>query len=737
MDWNKIADFRSRKTTSDIRNLLLGSEQQDDMNSSKQNAKMLIDRPDATGLYPIHWAAMHNRPDLIDLFMELGSQTLRKRCSNNLFYNCSSLHFAAMNGSIEAAVTLLQANLRKNPEQIATTSVQPSDTSRSPNEIKQPSQTVDNNPTTMVLSSPKTSNEPHNSNKQPSANSATLDWLNELDSEGQTPLMRTAPPRSKRLNIIRELLGKNLWSLSGRPAEMALYLIANGSDWRFFAQNSDNSMNLLHLSILNDYEDITRLLLNIDDSLIHYPMKFKQIEIDNSYNVDKNDNGSRHINKDLELARPHRSPSLSSDSSSVVLFENNKPNNSPSSQSDNSSETNETKLLINDTDDESEVRREKTNQIIAEGLSPMQLAVIYGRIRTINLFKSYGETSFSAKTTSEITDTTLLKSLLLNPFEMRRFIKSTILRSLYVFDLSYIILVWSPSYLFRDDDFWVNLGAFFVISSCILTMLLSIRVITKEPGFIGHNDAEYYSRLGSLVRKSSNMIKKAECSTQPKSSIGQTIVSMVEDEQSHKSSSSSALAIDLNDIKLIRTLCHKCRCIRLPRSRHCNSCQRCVLDFDHHCLYLNTCIGRDNRFEFLLMLISLSLTGLYALIYQNSISWRLKWTSLHYFNQIIASINLISGGLGTFCVLRRAAMGVTLYESIRSKRLRKIFGHRGPPSEISKLHHGFNTKSDAFWRFESDPFVDGDLPLSKVRRNLRDFCNHMTKPSDILARLVS
>ena len=42
------------------------------------------------------------------------------------------------------------------------------------------------------------------------------------------------------------------------------------------------------------------------------------------------------------------------------------------------------------------------------------------------------------------------------------------------------------------------------------------------------------------------------------------------------------------------SLCAFCEVIRAPRSRHCNLCGRCVDRFDHHCPWVNNCIGRKN-----------------------------------------------------------------------------------------------------------------------------------------------
>lgn len=46
--------------------------------------------------------------------------------------------------------------------------------------------------------------------------------------------------------------------------------------------------------------------------------------------------------------------------------------------------------------------------------------------------------------------------------------------------------------------------------------------------------------------------------------------------------------------KVDPTWCDKCRIVRPPRCHHCSHCQRCVLQFDHHCVWLNNCVGYNN-----------------------------------------------------------------------------------------------------------------------------------------------
>uniref|UniRef100_A0A3Q3VZ07 Palmitoyltransferase n=1 Tax=Mola mola TaxID=94237 RepID=A0A3Q3VZ07_MOLML len=73
-----------------------------------------------------------------------------------------------------------------------------------------------------------------------------------------------------------------------------------------------------------------------------------------------------------------------------------------------------------------------------------------------------------------------------------------------------------------------------------------------------------------------------------------------------KSNVSGQLHIYKYDRRLFHpgVTCPTCQFLKPARSKHCSVCNRCVQRFDHHCVWVNNCIGGRNTRYFLLYMFS-------------------------------------------------------------------------------------------------------------------------------------
>ncbi|XP_024031881.1 protein S-acyltransferase 24 [Morus notabilis] len=67
------------------------------------------------------------------------------------------------------------------------------------------------------------------------------------------------------------------------------------------------------------------------------------------------------------------------------------------------------------------------------------------------------------------------------------------------------------------------------------------------------------------------------------------------------------LKIEINNPALLAgnwsQLCATCKIVRPLRAKHCSTCDRCVEQFDHHCPWVSNCVGKKNKWDFIIFLV--------------------------------------------------------------------------------------------------------------------------------------
>ncbi|ETW00567.1 hypothetical protein, variant [Aphanomyces invadans] len=59
--------------------------------------------------------------------------------------------------------------------------------------------------------------------------------------------------------------------------------------------------------------------------------------------------------------------------------------------------------------------------------------------------------------------------------------------------------------------------------------------------------------------------------------------------------------------------CRRCKIFKPARAHHCSICERCVIKMDHHCPWVNNCVGLGNHKFFLLFIFYVFVLAIYAL----------------------------------------------------------------------------------------------------------------------------
>ncbi|XP_004512238.1 protein S-acyltransferase 10 [Cicer arietinum] len=132
-----------------------------------------------------------------------------------------------------------------------------------------------------------------------------------------------------------------------------------------------------------------------------------------------------------------------------------------------------------------------------------------------------------------------------------------------------------------------------------VTLIQYFATSISNPGYV-------IDAMNAVNKRNVVGTKTPETSNQPASSRNGSVIISMEGNQSVKSVSGSnatywsKLVSELYPIgSTIRTwTCTYCNVEQPPRAKHCHDCDKCVLQFDHHCVWLGNCIGQGNHCQF-------------------------------------------------------------------------------------------------------------------------------------------
>jgi len=125
-------------------------------------------------------------------------------------------------------------------------------------------------------------------------------------------------------------------------------------------------------------------------------------------------------------------------------------------------------------------------------------------------------------------------------------------------------------------------------------------------------------------------------------------------------------------------LCRYCYTPQRARTKHCGLCNKCVHDFDHHCLYLNTCVGGRNYPLFVslvtlsVVLVSYQCLGLIYLLWHEK-----KFISARTFLIGVEAIfslllGMLCGSLISAHCYLRCFLNKTTYEYLKDRKAKRL-----------------------------------------------------------------
>ncbi|XP_014051671.2 palmitoyltransferase ZDHHC23-A isoform X2 [Salmo salar] len=259
--------------------------------------------------------------------------------------------------------------------------------------------------------------------------------------------------------------------------------------------------------------------------------------------------------------------------------------------------------------------------------------------------------------------------------------------SLALFSLAYMYFLFVTEILPRGDVSHLQLVT--VTTGVVLTLISLVRT-KRGPGFVQPSLADIHSTNQSQLPD--------------KHSASQNGV----DQLMMPASPAKPVEQQTQSLTAKGGTCPLCKVVRPPRAGHCRICGGCVQRLDHHCIWINSCVGKANHRNFLLTLLLFLLTSLYgiSLVLRSVCPRQNLLTALLYcpgvYNQYSSALcftcawysSIVTGGLLHLLMLQMINISYNLTEREAQLALRKKNGQ----SRLRGLVVDTGVYSRGFWQ---------------------------------------
>nr|XP_056714670.1 palmitoyltransferase ZDHHC23 [Euleptes europaea] len=176
--------------------------------------------------------------------------------------------------------------------------------------------------------------------------------------------------------------------------------------------------------------------------------------------------------------------------------------------------------------------------------------------------------------------------------------------SLGLFSLGYMYFVFLQEVVPRGH---VGRGQVTILTCGLIVMLVALSRAKRDPGYLC---SQMSSDKALCQGNSNNNVISSQNGLGSANGLYRATLSGTAT-NSHTEGPSGPLKEEPGGVT--EDWCSKCQLVRPVRAGHCRICGRCVKRLDHHCVWINSCVGEQNHQAFILALSFFLLTSVYGI----------------------------------------------------------------------------------------------------------------------------